>query len=168
MSQDKRRLSEEDMGSGSPSNTGENLRDYNNPSRSVSLMGSSPTNMNNNNTSTGLPTKLARRKSYDVSDDDYNDDNGNNRRIGLRKRPSYRSHKSTNSERNENEDNDEADDESLSESDHEFTLKDRQEVSILNIYGQWWLLYQIIILSFIIGYKYNTSIWITAVETSIV
>ncbi|RGB30313.1 Sodium/calcium exchanger protein [Rhizophagus diaphanus] len=132
MSQDKRRLSEEDMRSGSPSNTNlidESLRDPDNPSRSVSLMGSSPTNANNNNTTTGLPTKLARRKSYNVSeeDDDYNDDDGNNRRMGIRRRPSYRRRKSNNSERNENEDNDDADDEPLDGSDHEFTLKERQD-----------------------------------------
>ncbi|PKC72903.1 hypothetical protein RhiirA1_336626 [Rhizophagus irregularis] len=92
-------------------------------------MGSSPTNANNNNTTTGLPTKLARRKSYNVSeeDDDYNDDDGNNKRMGIRRRPSYRRRKSTNSERNENEDNDDADDEPLDGSDHEFTLKERQD-----------------------------------------
>lgn len=135
MSQDKRRLSEEDMGSGSPSNINVIGESNDDPSRS---MGSSSTNMNNNNnnTTTGLPTKLARRKSYDVSDDDdddYNDDDDNNRRIGLRRRPSYGRRKSTNSERNENEDNDDADDESLEGSDHEFTLKERQDVSILTM-----------------------------------
>src|ERR1044072_1060030 len=89
----------EDIGSGSPNNSnlmGDDLRHYNNPSRSISLTGSSPTNATGGNLHNSQ-TKLTRRKSYaqsseDVSDDDDNDASSrkSNNRRKLRKRSSYR------------------------------------------------------------------------------
>src|ERR1043165_1307288 len=100
-----------DIGSGSPSNSnlmGDGSRQHDDPS--VSLMGSSPTNTNITNP-TGHPSqRLTRRKSYqpsseNVSNDEDNDDDddadnddtslrSNNKRKGLKSRPSYRRHKS--------------------------------------------------------------------------
>ncbi|RIA91306.1 Sodium/calcium exchanger protein [Glomus cerebriforme] len=147
MSQDNRRLSDgDDIGSENNGNTnliGESLRDYSNPSRSASLLGSPPTNTNNNTTG---QTKLTNRKSYarsneddvDDDDDDNDDNDDNSRRKGLRRRASFKSRKSTNDDMSENEDNDvnDADNESLSGSDREFTLKERQDaINITHPFG---------------------------------
>ena len=130
------------VGSGAETSEGSHRITINDPSSSID-------HSKNNPKSIQLPTsptssKLRRRIStYNDDDDDDDDDEydsedsrGHNKRKDLRRRQSHRRKKSSKSSISSNVEDDAIDDENQNdggdedESDHEFTLKDRQEVSL--------------------------------------